>query len=1010
MCRRSEYVQEEKMNKLFKKPLWIALTSVLAVLLAVFIAAICVMYQYRLAVNSFFDITTSVPVNKPDADIDAEYFKSEYDDDEELWYSTEEYCGQVVAEGSVLLWNNENALPLAKYSKVSCFSHSSVDIIYSGTGSASFSWTGAPTLRDALEDSRFKVNDTLWNFYGKQERRTQLDSMSAGSITGIRLNETPWDKVQSSCQSSFGEYSDAAIVVLARSGGEGSDMAWGDNAPNGTNGTNDALDNNYLELTQEEIDMLDYLTGPTSEFKEVILVINSANGLQFKELSKYRDKIGACLWIGTPGYSGIYAVGELLVGTANPSGRLVDTFCYDNTTAPSLANSGVYEWGNYNGFVGNVNTKKHYGVYQEGIYVGYRYYETRYEDVVLNQGNAGEYDYANTVIFPFGYGNSYTTFEYSNFDVKKNSSGNYDVTLTVTNTGEVRGANTVQIYLQKPYTAYDITHGIEKPSVELAGFTKTRTLRPGKSEIVTIEVTAETFRTYDDDSAKTYILEEGDYYIAFGTDAHLALNNILAKKSADGIAVNTAKMTSAGNADFVGKIHINENDFTTYSENGKIANRLGYADVNKYEGTSSQKITYLTRNNWTGTLPTTSVILTMNAIVAEDLKWNKPVEEDPDAKMPEYDPTVPLNLADLIGKDYDDEAWELLLNKLSFEDMAKLEVEGYCATVALDSITKPQSKESDGALGIGSTYARPSAYRAMGWPCEPILAATYNVELIEEVGQLYGEDMLHSKVAGIYSPGLNIHRNMYNGRNFEYYSEDPFLTGKCAAAQVRGIQSIGCYVFMKHFAINEFETTRHGVATFADEQTIRELYLRGFEIAVKEAEATGLMSSYNRIGCKWTGGSKELQTEILRDEWGFVGMVITDYGSDVDGIYNYVDGVVAGIDKSFNSGVPYDFSNYRENATVVQALRRAAHNVLYVVANSHAMNGYVSDTEMMIITPWWFSALLACIIVTAILLVASAVMLVLTLKIKFRPVVATAEIPDGTAAAENEEGGKTDEK
>ena len=971
--------------KIFSKKMWIIFTSIVAIFLVLFITASVIMNKYEAAINSYFDLVAYKKVEiKEDENIDKNYYKSSYDSDEDLWYETSDFSEQVAGEGSVLLWNNSDALPLQKASAVSLFSITSVDLIYCGTGSAAFDTTGAPTLKNALEDNRFKVNPVLWDWYltggGKNYRRTKLSSIAAASNTNLYMNEAPWNKVESACGTSFEEYSDAAIVVIGRGGGEESDLCWG------TNGNTDGLGNNYLQLTQEEVDMLDALTSSSSKFKKVIVLINSANPLQMDKLASYKEKIGACLWIGNPGYAGIGGVAEILAGTVNPSGRLVDTYCYDNKTNPSMANMGDYAYGNYSAFGKYTNNGQNdyikYIVYQEGIYTGYRYYETRYEDVVTGKGNAGNYDYASTVIYPFGYGNSYTTFEYSDYQVRKNSDGDYEVTVTVTNTGAIKGKEVVQVYIQRPYTDFDKQNGLEKPSVELAGFAKTKTLKPGKYQTITITVDKEALRTYDDEVNKTYILESGKYYLALGSDAHDALNNILAGKAKDGVTVNSSAMTAEGNTAFVTMIEdVKTTDLTIFAKDEvtgtDISNKFEFADINKYEGTSEQKITYLTRSDWQGTYPESKVNLTMNETIAKDITYNKAIAEDSSITMPTFGANNGLTLIAMMGKDYDDKAWNEVLDQMTFEEMAELVAVGYCQTVAVKSINKPQTKESDGALGIGSSYARLTPYKTMGWPCEIIAAATWNVQLIEEMGELYGEDMFHSGVQGIYSPGLNVHRNSYCGRNFEYYSEDPYITGQMASAQVKGIQSKGNYVFMKHFALNEVETNRHGVSVWANEQTIRELYLDGFETAVKSG-ATGLMSSYNRIGCLWTGGSKALMADVLRGEWGFKGQVITDYGAYVNGIYSYTDGLMAGVDKYFSSGETFDYKEYRNNATVCNALRQAVHRILYVTVNTHAMNGMTANTKIVPILTWWQKCLIAGDIAFGCVTIGGAVMIVLS--------------------------------
>jgi len=457
----------------------------------------------------------------------------------------------------------------------------------------------------------------------------------------------------------------------------------------------------------------------------------------------------------------------------------------------------------------------------EGIYVGYKYYETRYEDAVLNQGNATStagavnsktnWTYAEEVAFPFGYGGAYTTFAYSNYQVEKQTDGNYKVTLTVKNTGTKNGADAVQVYIQKPYTEYDKQYGIEQASVNLVGYAKTKELAPNQTETVEIIVRDDAFKTYDANNKKTYIREKGDYYLTVAQDAHDAVNNILAAKGKTRANTNNV-MDADGNDALVKKISLSTDDFTTFSvgvNNTPITNQFDDADWNKYENRSGDKITYLSRNNWRDTYPTATQKLVMTSVIADELRWEKPViEANPTDEMPLYGQTHVYNLIDLKGKNYNDPAWDVLLNQMTLEEQIKFLGNAYMGTKAIPSIAKPGENTKDGPMGIRASYKTNSSDAALCFPSATLLAASYNDQLALEVGKFMGEDMLHTGYTGIYGTGVNIHRSTYGGRNYEYYSEDAFVSGIMCKQQVIGIQSKGCYVNLKHMALNDQENSR----------------------------------------------------------------------------------------------------------------------------------------------------------------------------------------------------------
>ena len=544
-------------------------------------------------------------------DTNAQYYTSDFNSAEEMVDYGLALTQQVEAEGAALLMNNNNALPLAADAKVSTFSNSSVNLVYGGTGSGNIDASTADTLRTALEKVGVTVNPTLWDFYtvgaGKDYARSKSGTVATASEVTA---EVPWDVYTDDVKNSVAQYGDAAIVTLSRVGGEGADLAYGDV--------------NYLALDENEKAMLQNVAEMKKNgiVKKTIVLINSANALQVDFLKNNEYDIDAALWIGDVGISGINAVAEILTGKVNPSGSLVDTYCYDNFSAPAMWN---FTPTTYEGYVegGDVPAKsKSYMIYQEGIYVGYKYYETRYEDFVTGSGNAGDYAYGDIVAYPFGYGLSYTSYDISDMKVNYNAADDtYTVTVKVTNTGAMAGKKTVQVYVQSPYTDYDKQNGVEKSAVSLVGFGKTGMIEPGASETLSMTVNKRVIASSDTYGAGTYILDAGDYYFTAATDAHNAVNNILAAKGYT-VENTNGKMTADGNADLTYTWTEDALNTTTYatSENGtKITNQLSCADPNLYEGVD-ETVTWLSRSDWNGTLPTETVKLTLTELLKKDLQ------------------------------------------------------------------------------------------------------------------------------------------------------------------------------------------------------------------------------------------------------------------------------------------------------------------------------------------------------------------------------------------------------
>ena len=939
--------------------LWATLSVVALVVVGLAAYGTWVAFGSTQAIN----IALKVDTNKIEGkNPDAQYFTSDFDSVEEVEANGRRVAEQVADEGVVLLKNKDNTLPLSAGEKISTFSHSSTDIATCGTGSADIDTSKAPTLRAALEGVGFEVNPTLWDFYatgaGSQypsKPSKGMDGLTEGRAS-YHVNEVPASAYTDDVKSSFEAYGDVALVTIKRVSGELFDMP--------ADGFVDGTDS--LDLTQEERDLLAMVKG--AGFKKVVVLINSTNAFDCSFLEDY--DVDAALWIGYTGTWGLNSVANILAGNINPSGGLVDTYTYDNSSAPAMADFYTNQWANADPadtetwYALGLDGNQYYNVYQEGIYVGYRYYETRYEDAVMGTAGVGSYDYGATVAYPFGFGLSYTDFAWSDYSVAYDAaSDSFTASVTVTNTGERAGKDVVQLYFQSPYTAYDQQMGIEKAAVELCGFAKTKLLEPGESQTVTVTLGRDELIAYDAKGAGTYILDAGTYYLTAANNAHEATNNVLAAKgytTADG-------MDAEGTAALVATYENPELDTTTFSASAAtgaaITNQFGSAEMANY-GT---EITYLSRSDWEGTWPTSMAGLTATDEMLAEINTFRTHQPTGEGEMPTMGADNGLTLAMMIGKDFDDPQWEPLLDQLTFAEMATLVGQGYHNTALVPSVSKPATVDDNGPQGFTQTLTGISVSRT-AYTDANVMAATYNVELINELGQALGEDMLSLGANGLYGPNMNNHRTAYAGRNFEYYSEDPFLSGAMAAAEVKGIQSKGAYCYIKHFALNDSETNCRCISEWCNEQAIREIYLEPFEMAVVDGGAHNVMNSFARIGTTWTGSHEGLMTNVLRGEWGMDGFAITDFSGNSAfsalGVllrsFDVAHGVLAGTDMWDSSATQWtdDLNNlYRDDPAIANALRESSHRILYTVANSSSMNGLDENTRITSPIPWWQVAL-----------------------------------------------------
>lgn len=904
------------------------------------------------AINNALKCSTFEIVKTGESSGDTEYFKSDHKD----YDSLKEYCDEqgrlAEEEGLVLLKNENNALPLSEGDKVSLLGQGSVKTNYSTSGSSSASGVTYPAMNDVFSEGGLEINPTTTEFY------TSGNGSKYGRTTNnlIRfVNETPWEEYDETTKSSLATYGDAAIVVFNRDSGEGTDLS--------TSGS-DGEDGSYLSLSQEERDLLKGLSDlkDNGTIKKIVVLLNMACPMETAFLFDEELKVDSCLWIGNVGTNGLYGVINVLTGKATPSGHLSDTFLKDNLSSPAMTQwmnnpSSRFSQRFSNSSDYDLNTTQYYyAVYQESIYVGYRYYETRYEDMVMGNGNTENYVYSNDVSYPFGYGLSYTTFEQSNFSVSE-TDDTYEVSVTVTNTGSTySGKDVVEVYLQKPYTEYDQENGVEKAAVELVGFEKTSTLAPGASETVNVSVFKEELKSYDSNKAKTYILDAGKYYLTAASDAHEATNNILAKK---GYSVSDG-MDSAGDSTLVREIlDQKELDTETYSiskETGNpITNQCDFMDINKYENRGDNSVTYLSRSDWKGTWPSGSVTLTLNDAMAADLASNKEIKQNGET-MPTYEASNGLQLINLRNTEeatipYDDPNWDTLLDQMSYEDQAYLLTSSAFATPEIASVGKPATLDNDGPTGLVGTKT------STVMPSLAIWASSFNKELLHNIGDAQAEDALYAGYQGLYAPGINLHRTPFGGRLNEYFSEDSFLTGQACVEVVQGMQENGVIPTIKHYAFNNEETNRNGIGIWMNEQEARELNLKPFEMAMRPSigNAHAIMTSFNRAGCIWTSAAPELMITINRDEWGFDGYSLTDMASSNGASYmTYDDGIYNGTDLFLGNGSRDALDAYKDNAAFAQRMREATHRVLYVICNySAAMNGIDSNTKIVPITPWW---------------------------------------------------------
>ena len=853
----------------------------------------------------------------------------------EAFANAQEVNLKLAEEGFVLLKNENAALPMNKGARISVFSKNSVNLSYGGSGSGGFDTSNNKNLYESLNDAGFVTNPTLKRFYESSQsgpvRTANSSDLDNGDNQKIATAETPQSKYTDAVKNSYADYSDAALVVITRIGGEGFDL------PRYQGDSEGAVspDSHYLELDQNEIDLLTAVTDGT--FKRVVVVFNTpssfeATFLKDSAYAAFADKIDAAVWIGFTGSNGITALGEILNGDVNPSGRLVDTWAADFTKNPSFVNFGT-------GCLPDTTDKYDGGMYysvdyEEGIYVGYRYYETRGE-------TDGEDWYNANVVYPFGYGLSYTTFDWTVGDASASEielGTTITVPVTVKNTGSVAGKEVVQLYASAPYTL----GGIEKAHKVLVGFAKTKLLQPGESETVTVSFDPYSAASYDYRDANSngfsgYELEAGEYTLYVSRNAH---------ESEKAIALNLAADVQIGT------------DPTTDSE---VVNR--YTDSEDFLDSDWQLDAMLSRADWEGTWPTPQTAQQHAGTdrLYEEIRseeHNNPTDFDSE-EYPWFGEEPTLTLRDLLPSaeaegyepvvSYDDERWEELMMGCDEEEMIALINNGAYHTLAMESVGLPATIHGDGPSGFTCFMSKEQVNGTCQYVSEPVMASTWNINLMNELGEAIGEEgTIGDKATGqpyssIYAPGVNIHRSPFGGRCSEYFSEDPFISGMMGAAEVQGIQSRGVLPTVKHFVANEQETHRSigGDLSWLSEQALREIYLKPFEYTVKLGETRGIMTSFNRIGTRWTGGDYRLLTEILRNEWGFNGLVICDFNTIpqymIPRMMFYAGG---SLDLATQQSAMWTDCDSSDAGDAI-VLMRAVKDVMYALVNSNAMNAEV---------------------------------------------------------------------
>ena len=829
--------------------------------------------------------------------------------------TNEEAAGvaEEIMEDGIVLLKNESLLPLNETKKLNIFGWESINPAYGGAGSGGINdLYDIVSLNQGLENAGFSINQELVDFYNNYGADNPEMSIQKQSWT---LPEPPVDTYSDELIKSAKEYSDVAVVVLSRKAGEGHNDIPMDVSKAAYDNNSDEYDDfpegeHYLQLSQTERDMVDMVC---SNFNNVIVIYNGANQFELGFTNEY-PQIKSVVWCPGTGNVGFNALGKVFSGEVNPSGKTPDTFVYDMTTAPWWNNAEKTEYTNLADMAVegmNAGTAQVYAPaftnYVEDIYVGYKYYETAAQE--------GAIDYDKTVQYPFGYGLSYTEFEQKMGELEEKD-GQISVDVEVTNTGDVAGKDVVEVYYKPPYT----NGGIEKSSANLIEFAKTDLLQPGKSQIVTVTFSIEDMASYDENNAKAYVLEKGDYVISINSDSHTVLDQ---------------------------KTYTADDDVVYKEENKRVSDDT--AATNVFEDAKGD-VTYLSRadhfaNYEEATKAPASAELGEPYVSEYHLNKNfdKTTYLNDKDKMPTTGADNGLTLADMRDADYDDPRWEKLLDQLTVDEMSNMIAMAGYQTAAMDSVGKVGTLDFDGPAAINNNF---TGVGSIGFPIEVVIASTWNKNLAQTWGECMGKISQEMGAEGWYAPGMNTHRTAFGARNYEYFSEDGVLSGNMGAKAVEGARKYGVYSYIKHFAM--YEGNAKMVSVWSNEQAIREIYLKPFEISVKQGGANAVMVSWSFLGDKWTGESSNLMKTVLRDEWGFRGMALTDFfRNNGHGFMNADAALANGVDamlSTFN-GEENNVAN-PEHPTSVLQMRNACKNVMYTVVSSWAYDGKHKETGM----------------------------------------------------------------
>lgn len=850
---------------------------------------------------------------------------------EESIAGAEELAQQIAEEGIVLLQNDDQTLPLADNKNINVFGWASTAPCYGGTGSGALNDSyHIVDLLEGLSNAGFNTNTELSDFYRAYAQSRPEIGMFAQDWT---LPEPPAETYSDEMMENAREFSENAMIVLTRAGGEQTDLPRTLTGVTYNNNSEDYEDfpegTHYLEPSQSERNMIDLVCR---NFDNVILVYNGANTMELQIADEY-EQIKSVLWVPGTGQNGFNALGEILSGEVNPSAKTADTFVRDLTATLNWNNFGDYEYDNMDEFVISESDPyvpgalPHFVNYTDGIYVGYKFYETAAEEGLI--------DYEELVQYPFGYGLSYTDFTQEMGEMVTGEDGTISFDVTVTNTGDVAGKDVVEVYYNPPYT----NGGIEKASANLIAYDKTDMLEPGASQTLSISISAEDMASYDDEENGCYVLEEGEYVISINSDSHTVIDS------------QTYEVEST----------------IVYDENNARSTDL-VAAQNQFDFAKGE-LTYLSRENgFENYEEAVAAPATYSMPEADKAGFvnnsNFEPEEDPDAQMPTTGAKNNISILDLRGADYDDEKLEMLLDNLTIDEMVEMIALGGYQTAPAKSIDKIATTDCDGPAALNNNF---TGVGSIGFPAGVMLANCWNEDLAYAFGENIGLMADDMNVSGWYAPAMNIHRSAFAGRNFEYYSEDALLSGKCAVNAVSGAWSQGVYAYIKHFALNDQETNRwEMLCVWADEQAIREIYLKPFEMCVKDGDATAVMSSYNYIGNQWAGACSPLLINVLRNEWGFRGSVLTDYFAD----FGYMDAERAiyngGSTCLINRDVNTNYIKNTDNPTTVQHMREACHDVLYTAVNSRGFEEENLSAGLMT----WQIIMIAADVVIAVLLLA----------------------------------------